>query len=332
MRRASGYLATALAAVALPLLAVPPAQASVQVGSLSVSDAALEALCATPQAARTSQEAARTTPKWRRGADTPQLTQAQVLATAPTDPQRAARRAAAVLPDTVTIPVHVTIVRGRHARETNRSPAAAQSWINILNRSFAGATNTAVDGSTRYVFRLASAARVVTNDSWYHAVGGSAADRQMRTTLRRGSADDLNLYITRPGSSSSPILGFARFPWQYASNPKLDGVTISTVSLPGGAATGYNAGDTLVHEVGHWMGLFHTFQGGCGSTGDLVADTAAEATPNFTCPVRRDTCSAPGLDPVHNFMDYSYDSCMDHFTPGQADRMDFHFETHRFGR
>ena len=127
------------------------------------------------------------------------------------------------------------------------------------------------------------------------------------------------------------MLGWSRFPWQYAATPKLDGISVNVAGLPGGRATGYNLGDTLVHETGHWLGLLHTFQGGCEGGGDLVSDTPAEAEPSYYCETTRDTCPEdPGLDPVHDFMDYSLDACMNMFTAGQVRRMDAAFEKWRY--
>ena len=101
--------------------------------------------------------------------------------------------------------------------------------------------------------------------------------------------------------------------------------------MPWGTLKHYLQGDTIVHETGHWMGLFHTFEGGCTPPGDLVADTPYEREPSYACNTHRDTCpDQPGLDPVHNFMDYSWDSCMNQFTPGQVARMDTAFAKYRW--
>lgn len=223
------------------------------------------------------------------------------------------------------INVYFHVVRsGTSASQGNISDSMINQQMSVLNNAFA---------ATGWAFNLVSVDRT-TNATWYNNCYGSS-ESAMKNALHQGSADDLNFYTCNP---SNGILGYATFPSSYNSQPTLDGVVVLHSSLPGGSAAPYNLGDTGTHEVGHWMGLYHTFQNGCArnatSGGDRVSDTPAERSPAYGCPQGRDSCTGsrfPGLDPIDNFMDYTDDSCMFRFTTGQDSRMDAQFTTYRFG-
>lgn len=188
--------------------------------------------------------------------------------------------------------------------------------LKVLNENFApNGISFVLKGTDRTV-----------NSNW----ASDGNELAMKKALRKGTYRSLNIYFQK---SIGGNLGYCYFPTTVRAGSDdfyRDGCSILFSSVPGGATANYNLGKTVTHEVGHWFGLYHTFQGGCTGSGDMVADTPAQASPSSGCPVGRDSCpSQPGLDPIHNYMDYSYDSCYEEFTPGQETRMRSFFNTYR---
>ncbi len=191
-----------------------------------------------------------------------------------------------------------------------------------LNKAYAGFYG---GFNTGYTFVLASVDR--TNSSkWFRMTPGSSAERRAKQALALDIPHRLNIYTCKPGQN---LLGWAYFPNSYPEDDWHHGVVMHYGSVPGGYLAPFDLGGTADHEVGHYLGLYHTFQGGCTAPGDQVADTPDEATPTSGCPSGKDTCPTAGLDPIHNYMDYSDDACYTQFTAGQDARMDTMVPTYR---
>jgi hypothetical protein len=244
----------------------------------------------------------------------------------------------------VIVPVRFHVIakdRGQEGGDLSR--ARIDEQIRVLNEAYA---------PHGFSFELEEVTRTY-EPQWFNLISSNGAEPRyfrgggkevaMKKALYGDSTSEtLNIYSASLGQS---LLGWAYFPSDFdaeatAGNPLpqyRDGVVVDYRSLPSvpgdtgdtSAYSTYGEGDTATHEVGHWLELYHTFQGGCSEPGDYVADTAPEASPAFQCPVGRDTCAGGGADPITNFMDYTYDSCMTEFTSGQAARMQMAWTEYR---
>jgi hypothetical protein len=141
----------------------------------------------------------------------------------------------------------------------------------------------------------------------------------------------LNIYTNLPMGAGGAILGYVPFfPQEGAGSPEDRVVCLySSVGRNSGNPP-YDQGRTATHEVGHWLGLFHTFQDGCGdgaepgcySTGDRICDTPGQTGSHGGCPIGTDECAGDsGPDPIHNYMEYTDDTCMNNFSSEQARRI-----------
>lgn len=153
------------------------------------------------------------------------------------------------------IPTYVHIVvsdDGTKSGDVSRETIDAQ--IKALNEAYA--TNAARSG-VRWVFQVQSVERVVGPD-----MCDQGNEKQMKAKLRRGGRGALNLFVT--DLSACGLLGYSSWPWDLAKKGvTMDGVVIHYDTLPGGQYKPYNLGRTGIHEIGHWLGLYHTFQVCC---------------------------------------------------------------------
>ena len=156
-----------------------------------------------------------------------------------------------------------------------------------------------------------------TNNTWFNDSG------QYYNTLAWDTNEYLNIYTNSAGGALGYVPGFPQF---GIVGSKADRVVIlwSSFGLNSPIGAPYNKGRTSTHEIGHYLGLYHTFQGGCApagncyNNGDVICDTNPDGTPHFGCP-NSNSCSSP--DPTDNYMEYTDDLCMERFTFEQINRM-----------
>jgi hypothetical protein len=190
----------------------------------------------------------------------------------------------------------------------NISDLMINNQINVLNEAYE---------QYNIIFTLSSIDRTA-NDNWFSDM--ESYEQQYKQQLNIDPAHHLNIYTgNMPG-----LLGWSYMPYSWSESYYMHGVCLSYTCLPGGTYP-YNLGKTASHEVGHYLGLLHTFDNGCNAPGDYVNDTPYQDDGNniYTCNPNLDTCpNQLGTDPVHNYMNYVDDACLTEFTNGQSERMD----------
>lgn len=237
----------------------------------------------------------------------------------------------------INIPTYFHIIMADPSGENPTDDQIAKQTT-VLNQAYE---------STGFSFVLAQITRTI-NPQWSPLdVSNQAQTSMVRSALHVGGAADLNVYVVKLNSQG--IIGVGSNPTSMSplsSNPTVssgvknlsnDGTIIDIGTLPDGSKAGYNLGKNLVHESGHWNGLNHPFMGGCSEPNDGVDDTAEQAKPEYACFTNKpqpNTCpnrpaTQPQVDPVTNYMGYSYDPCMDTFTLGQSVRMSASWSAYR---
>ena len=187
--------------------------------------------------------------------------------------------------------------------------------------------------------------RVVTH--WGNHVNTPAEDARMKATAQWDPARYINIWYVR-SIEWEIIAEFSCGVWTrlraggYATFPpgggESDGIVITAF------------GNLIAHEMGHYLGLYHTFEGYCNNfncllNGDRVCDTPPDGSylPS-ACGSPSNSCDTDTLsnysnghfttdvkDPIENIMDYGFDACKTTFTQGQADRMHNAIQTQRKG-
>ena len=194
----------------------------------------------------------------------------------------------------IIVTTHIHIIASSPNATSSVPSALITSQMAVVNTDFRPSGISFIHQSTSRTF----------NAAW--AIDPVKHEANMTAALRRGTYKDLNLYFVEDASGNA---GYAYPPFETGGNYTFDGAWVRYNTMPGNEGP-QGLGKTATHEIGHWFGLYHTFDSvdgeGCAGAGDEVDDTPAQASASDGCPVGRDSCpDQPGLDPIHNYMDYS---------------------------
>lgn len=229
---------------------------------------------------------------------------------------------------TYTIPVVVHVIQ-RTNGQGFISENKVRSQIDILNEDFLAisGSNGAQGNNALIQFELAtvdpngqatSGVTYSTNNTWFNDGGN------YWNSLAWDTDNYLNIYTNNASGNLGYVPDIPQGGGLVGTNADRVVVLWSSFGDNGPIGPPFNQGRTTTHEVGHYLGLYHTFDGGCqggncNTNGDLICDTNAESQPTNGCPGNKTSCGSS--DPIHNYMDYSNDLCMWEFTPGQINRM-----------
>ena len=227
-----------------------------------------------------------------------------------------------------TIPVVIHVIHTGGAE--NISDAQIFSQIQIMNEDYGKLPGTNGDGNgvdTKVRFKLA---QIDPNGNCTNGIVRIYSTLTNHKTYQRAMLKQLsfwdntqymNIYLVK--TISGNVLGYSSFPGGPADE---DGMVVRS-DVFGDMGTSNSLGRTASHEIGHWFGLYHTFNNGCGSNvctdGDYVCDTPPQKSPSFNC-TTKNTCSNdnPDLNDLkENYMNYTPDACKDMFTNGQKLRI-----------
>ena len=222
-----------------------------------------------------------------------------------------------------------------------------QSGIDVLNRDFQKLNADTVNVHSIFKPLIANVDiefRLATIDPNGNCTNGivyvkssktNNADDGVKSVSYWNSQKYFNVWLVKSigGGNGGTVLGYAQFPYSWGGGINNTYGLVVRQDYWGTTGTSNGDGRTATHEVGHCLGLYHTFQSGCGgncsTSGDQVCDTPPAAQDTYGCDMNQNTCSndASGpsafstdvVDMIENYM--SYDACQYMFTLGQKSRM-----------